>query len=74
MIDVAVRDQDNINLADIRTQCLLSKVGGGVDEDGLAVVFDEDGNPETLILRIVGKARRTVACDRRHACGCSEKR
>ncbi len=45
------------------TQSLLAKVGGGVDYDCLAGMFDEHGNAQPLVTLIIGAARLAIAGD-----------
>ena len=69
VIDVAVRDQNRIELANISPKRLLAKIAGCIDEDRLARVLDQDRNPKPLVARVVRHARLTIASDRRHAGG-----
>lgn len=71
VVNVTVRDQHRVELSDIRPQRLLAKVTRGVDEYCLAAVFDQYRNSQTLVPRILGNARLTVARDRRYAGGCA---
>jgi hypothetical protein len=41
VVDMTMRDQDDVDAVDPRTQGLLAEIDGGVDKDLIAVVFDE---------------------------------
>ena len=75
MIYVAMRYQNRIEMADLRTQGLLAKIYRGIDKDLFIAMLDQNRNPEPLVARIVGKARLTVAPDRGNAGGsaCAEE-
>jgi hypothetical protein len=75
VINVAMRYENSIKMADLRTQSLLAKVYRRINEYLLFAVLDQYRNPQPLITRIVGQARFTVAPDRGNAgrCACTEK-
>ena len=68
VIDVAVRDEDRVDVADIGSKRLLPKIARCIDEDGLPGVLDEYGDSESFILRIVGATGFTITSDRGNTC------
>lgn len=68
VIDVAMRDEHRVELADFGPQCLLTEIGRGINEDRLAFVLDEDRDAEPLITRVIGETRLAIAGDRGYAC------
>ena len=44
MVDMAMRDQNGIQITDVCPQGLLTEIGRGIDEDRLTVLFDQYGN------------------------------
>ena len=75
MIDVAVRYQHRVEMADVGPQRLLTKIDRGIDEYLLVLVLDKDRNPQALVPRVLRQARLAIARDRRNAgrCACAEK-
>ena len=67
MVDVAMRDQNGVELLDVRPQSLLAKIDRGIDEDLFVAVFDQNRNAQPFVARVVGKAGFAVAGDRRNA-------
>src|SRR5689334_6651565 len=67
VIGVTVGDQNGVETFESEAQRLLAKIGGGIDEDGLARVFDDHRNAQTFVARIVRGTGLTLATNRRHA-------
>ncbi len=63
VIGVTVRYQDCVEAFQAVAQCLLAKVGRGIDEYDFARVFDDDGNSQTFIARIVRGAGLAFTTD-----------
>ena len=53
VVDMAVRDEHGVEPVDLRPQRLLPKVDGRIDKDLIVVVLEQDGDPQTLVARIV---------------------
>lgn len=56
VIDVTMGYQDRVEVIDPRTQGLLAKVRGRIDQNRSSGVFDENGNTQAFIPRIHGTA------------------
>jgi hypothetical protein len=67
VIDVTVCYQHRVQIAYVRPQSLLPEIGRSIDKDRFALMFDQNGNPQPLVPRIVGQARLAIAGDRRNA-------
>lgn len=53
VVDVAMGDQDGIELAYVRPKSLLPKIARGVDQDSFSGMLDQDRYPQTLVARII---------------------
>ena len=65
MIFVVVREQDGVEVVNIRTQHLVAEVRSGIDQDGQAAVFDQRSGTQALIARVRRTADRAVAGNHR---------
>ena len=54
VIDMAMRDQNSIEMSDIGPECLLTKVDRGIDKNACVLVFNEYRNPQPFITGILG--------------------
>ena len=75
VVNVAVRNQNRVEKFYARAQGLLPEIYRSIDENSFSGVFDEDGNAQAFVLRIVRPASFAIASDRRNAgrCACAEK-
>src|SRR5919205_789687 len=67
VVGVAVCDEHRVKVFEADAQRLLPEVGRRVDENLLAPVFDQHGDAQTLVARVVRSARLAPAADGRHA-------
>ena len=66
VIGVTVSHQHSVEMLQPLSQGLLAKVSRGINDDGLAGVFDEDRYAQALITRIGRSAGLAIAPDRRN--------
>ena len=52
-------------------QCLLSEIRRRINEHGLAAVLNENGNPQSLVARVIRGAGLTFTADRGNARRCT---
>ena len=65
VIGVAVGEKNGFEVIEAGGEGLGAKIGGGVNDDVLAVAGEEDGGAQALVVRIGGLADGTVAADGR---------
>jgi len=63
VISVAVGEKNGFETIEARGEGLGAEIGGGVNDDVLAVAGEEDGGAQALVVRICGLADGTVAAD-----------
>jgi len=63
VIGVAVGEQNGFQAIKARGEGLGTEVGGGVNDDVLAIAGEKDGGTQALVVRIGGLANGTVAAD-----------
>jgi len=63
VIGVAVGEKNGFEAIEARGKSLGAEVGGGVNDDVLAVAGEEDGGTQALVVRVGGLANGTVAAD-----------
>src|SRR5437660_6643190 len=71
VIGMTVRDHDGVEMLQSITQSLLAKVSRGIDDHGLAGMFDQHRDAQAIITRVVRGTGLAVAGDRRHASRCA---
>ena len=69
VIGMAVGVEYGVETAHVFAERLLTKVGSGINENGVLVVFEQDGGPSAPVSGIVGGADFAVTADGRHAHG-----
>jgi hypothetical protein len=76
VIRMAVCNQDCVEMSETNSESLLSEIAGGVNDDCLPGVLNQDRHAQTLVTRIVRRARFAIASDGRNArrCAGAEKR
>ena len=67
MIDVAMRYQYSVEVADLCTESLLAKIYRGIDEDLFVAMLDQYRDTQAFVTRIIRQARLTVTADRWNA-------
>ena len=75
MIDMTMRNQNRIQMVDLRPQSLLPKIDRGINEDLLIAMLDQDRNSQAFVTRVLRKTRFAIAPDRGNAgrCACAEE-
>ena len=67
VIDVLVGVEDGVDGGNVLAECLLVKVGAGVDEKTAPWAFDEGGAAETAVMGMIRGASRARTADDWHA-------
>ena len=60
MIDMAMRDQNGVEVADLCPQGLLAKIDRCIDQNLFVAMFDQDRNTQALVTRVVGQTCLTI--------------
>jgi len=63
VIGVGVGEKNGFETFQVRGEGLSAEIGGGVNDDVLAIAGEEDGGAEALVVRIGGLANGTMAAD-----------
>src|SRR5258705_6889344 len=63
VVAMVVRDDHRVDLADIRGEQLLAKVGPAVDENALSTAFDQDRRAHAGVARLIGVALPPIVAD-----------
>jgi len=63
VIGVAVSEKNGFEAVEVRGEGLGAEIGGGVNDDVLAVAGEEDGGAQALVVRVGGLADGAVAAD-----------
>ena len=71
VIGMGMRVNERIDAAYFRIQELLSEIRRGIDQNGRAVLLDQDRSPAASVARIIGVAGAPIATNSRHAPGWS---
>src|SRR5579859_1677094 len=69
MVGMSVREKNGVQMPDIGRQKLFAQIRAGVDQQGLALLRDQDRGAAAAILRIGGIAAAPAGTDHRHAAG-----
>ncbi len=69
VIGVAVGEQNGGEAIQVGGEGLGAEIGGGVNDDVLAIAGEEDGGTQALVVRIGGLADGTMAADRGNSHG-----
>jgi len=63
VIGVAVSEKNGFEAIKVRGEGLGAEIGGGVNDDVLAIAGEEDGGTQALVVRVGGLADGTMAAD-----------
>jgi len=71
MVNVTMSDKDGVQPLYSGSKRLLSKIRRSVDQDRFTGMFDQDGNAQAIVPRVIGQAGFAIASDGGNAGGSS---
>ena len=67
MIGMGVREQNRVELFQADAEGLLAEIGRRINQQAMAIMFDEHRRAQPLVARVIRQTSLALAADRRHA-------